>query len=301
MGIIGCKLLTTGSEKKEATKGERFEEAKKEMPSGLEKYGPKEWKLRVELAAAYRIAAHMGWDEIIYNHISVRIIEPDGKEAFLINPFGLRFDEVTASSLLKVTADGKVIDPGSSDYGFNYAGFVIHGAIHDAREDINCIFHTHDKDMQAVSNMKCGLLPLSLESTSIGPVISKTGHPFQGITTDDAERPALIKALGEKALILFLNNHGTLACGKSIPDAFFKMFILARACSYQVVTMAAVGGDVSKLHLVDEKVREEKNVKKRLAGVAEKGGGREEATSKTDRTFYAMMRMMEQRDPSFMS
>merc|ERR1719487_526236 len=151
--------------------------------SAKEKYSEVEWKLRVELAAAYRIAAYNGWDELIYNHITIRV--PGDEEHFLINPFGLHFSEVTASSLLKIDLDGKVIDPGSTDLGYNIAGFVIHSALHSTkREDLQCVWHTHHPAIAGVMSLKCGMLPLCLESVSLWPKVSQTIHQFEGISVD---------------------------------------------------------------------------------------------------------------------
>mmetsp|Transcript_18008 Transcript_18008/g.34131 ORF Transcript_18008/g.34131 Transcript_18008/m.34131 type:complete len:312 (-) Transcript_18008:283-1218(-) len=261
---------------------------------GIQKYGEKEWKLRVELAAAYRISAHLGWDEIIFNHISVRI---PGRDEFLINAFGLHYDEITASSLVKVNSKGKVIDEGTSGYGFNYAGFIIHGAIHEARDDVNCVFHTHDRDMQAMSNIKTGILPISLESIQALAVLSPEKHKCRGITTKEEEREAIVKALGQHDL-LFLENHGTVACGGTIAEAFQNMFNLSRACSYQVATMSTVGGDLSQIVTVDSKYVQSAESKGRANDISQKGGGYSEV-ARFDRPFYAMMRRMEAKDPSF--
>uniref|UniRef100_A0A7S4DFE9 Class II aldolase/adducin N-terminal domain-containing protein n=1 Tax=Lotharella globosa TaxID=91324 RepID=A0A7S4DFE9_9EUKA len=290
LGLVLGYLIKSFFEKEAAPAVKASAATKK----GIQKYGEEEWKLRVELAAAYRISSFLGWDEIIYNHISVRI---PGRNEFLINAFGLHYDEITASSLVKVNSKGQVIDEGTSGYGFNYAGFIIHGAIHEARDDVHCVFHTHDKDMQAISNIKTGLLPLSLESIQALALLSPEKHKCRGITTKLDEREALVKSLGKHNL-LFLENHGTVACGGTIAEAFQNMFMLSRACTSQVVTMSTVGGDLSRIHTVDAKYVQSLESKARSNDIAQKGGGVSDV-ARHSRPFYAMMRKMERMDQSF--
>ena len=190
-----------------------------------------EWNLRVNLAAAYRIIANHGWDDLISNHISVRI--PGPERHFLINPYGLLFKEVTASSLLKVDLEGRVLI--SSQYGFNKAGFTIHSAIHEAREDVGCIFHLHTNAGVAVSAQKRGLLPLSGHAMIL---LGRIGyHPYEGITFREDEKPRLVANLGSNSVML-LRNHGTLSVGGSIAEAYQLIYWLEKACQTQVATLS---------------------------------------------------------------
>lgn len=190
-----------------------------------------EWRLRVNLAAAYRIIANHGWDDLISNHISVRV--PGPERHFLVNPYGLLFREVTASSLLKVTLDGRVLN--RSEFGFNKAGFTIHSAIHEAREDAACIFHLHTNAGVAVSAQKQGLLPLSGHAMIL---LGRTAyHPYEGITFRADEKPRLIRNLGANR-VMFLRNHGTLSVGRSIAEAYQLIYWLEKACQTQVAAQA---------------------------------------------------------------
>eukprot|EP00949_MAST-11_sp_MAST-11-sp1_P003063 g3063.t1 len=222
----------------------------KRMRPGEEGEVEREWKLRCKLAVAYRIAASYGWDLVIFNHITAKIPDSEAHEDgphFLINPIGLRFDEVTAASLLKVTAAGRVIDSGSTDGSLFIAGYVIHSAIHMAREDVHCIWHCHDPDVAAVCITKHGLLPLQQEALFVYNDIAY--HPFEGPAFDLGERERLARNLGKTKSILLMENHGPCVCAGSVEEAFEKMFYLTRACMYQQRALAMVGGDLSKLHV----------------------------------------------------
>jgi ribulose-5-phosphate 4-epimerase/fuculose-1-phosphate aldolase len=190
-----------------------------------------ETELRLQLAACYRIFDYMGWSEMIYNHITVKI--PGDNEHFLINPFGLHYKEVTASNLVKVDIEGNKIDDGP--YPVNPAGMVIHTAIHAARPDIHCIAHTHTTEGMAVACSKEGLRTDNFYSALLNGRIAY--HDFEGITVMDDEKPRLVKSLGNKN-ILILRNHGLLVGGRSIPEAFQTMWGLQRACEVQVATDA---------------------------------------------------------------
>ena len=190
-----------------------------------------ESKLRIQLAACYRIFDYMGWSEMIYNHITVKI--PGDDEHFLINPYGLHYTEVTASNLVKVDIAGNKID--NSPYAVNPAGMVIHSAIHAARPDIHCIAHTHTTDGMAVACSKEGLRSDNFYSALLNNRIAY--HDFEGITVMDDEKPRLVKSLADKN-ILILRNHGLLVGGRSIPEAFQTMWGLQRACEVQVATDA---------------------------------------------------------------
>ena len=201
---------------------------------------PEEWALRCRLAAAYRLAASCGWNEVIYNHITARV--PGSSDHFLINPFGLKFDEVTASSLIKVDLNGTVIEPGSTDLPFNLAGYVVHSAVHGKRPDLECIFHNHYTPCVAVSACKAGFLPVSQEACILMPRIAPAMHPFEGVATDPLEKAAIVSALGDKQ-VLFMENHGVLCAGRTVAEAFWNTFMLCRACDHQIAAMSAVGSN----------------------------------------------------------
>ena len=191
-----------------------------------------EWKVRVDLAAFYRLAALHGWDDLIFTHISARVPGPD--HHFLINPYGLMFEEITASSLVKVDLDGTLIEP--SDYGINYAGYVIHSAIHGAHDDAHFIAHFHSPDGMAVSAHAEGLLPLNQRALSLIPRLSY--HDYEGVALHLDERERLVADLGETKLML-LRNHGTLAFGASPGEAWTYIHQLETACTAQVRTLSA--------------------------------------------------------------
>lgn len=195
------------------------------------KVSEEEWALRVDLAAAYRLVALFGWDDIVFTHLTARIPGPD--HHFLINPYGMLFDEVTASSLVKVDLQGNKV--GDSPFDINPAGFNIHSAIHAAREDAQCVMHTHSLNGVAVSAQKEGVLPLSQQSTLV--LASLAYHDYEGIVLNEDEKPRLVNDLGD-ALFLMLRNHGLLTVGKSIADAFLFMYTFEAACTIQVRSLA---------------------------------------------------------------
>ena len=190
-----------------------------------------EQRIRVRLAACYRIIARMGWGEMIFNHITMRLPGPDIH--FLINAFGLLPQEVTASSLVKIDLEGNIVDPGP--WPVNRAGFVIHSAIHEARADAHCIIHTHTNAGMAVAQQRDGLVPGNFYS---GLMYSRVGyHDFEGSVVYADEKPRLVASLGSKNLLI-LRNHGLLACGPTIDEAFFNMWLLQRACEAQIAAQA---------------------------------------------------------------
>lgn len=194
-----------------------------------------EWDLRVNLAACYRLVAMYGWTDLVFTHISARI--PGPEHYFLINPYGLMFDEITASNLVKVDHDGnKVLD---TPYPVNRAGFVIHSAIHDAREDIQCVLHTHTRAGVAVSAQKCGVLPISQQSTFV--LTSLAYHDYEGVAVHDEERPRLQNDLGTASFFM-LRNHGLLTVGKSVAEAFLAMYLFESTCQIQLSAQA--GGEL---------------------------------------------------------
>ena len=213
---------------------------------------PEEWEQRVNLAAAYRLIAHYGWDDMVFTHLSARV--PGPEHHFLINPYGMLFDEVTASSLVKIDLDGKVVlDNG---YPVNAAGFTIHSAVHEAREDAISVMHVHTVDGTAVSAMAEGLMPLN--QTALLVRADMATHEYEGVAFDLAERPRLVKDLGNKHLML-LRNHGTLSLGSTIAEAFVRLYFFERACSMQVRSLT---GGTANLHYPKDSV---------MAKVAEQG------------------------------
>jgi len=194
-----------------------------------------EWQLRVDLAACYRLVALYGWSDLVFTHISARV--PGPEHHFLINPYGLMFDEITASSLVKVDQRcNKIID---SPFPVNPAGFVIHSAVHEARGDIQCVLHTHSRAGVAVSAQKCGILPISQQSTFV--LASLAYHDYEGVALRDDEKPRLQADLGN-AEFLVLRNHGLLTVGKTIADAFLAMYTFENTCRIQLD--AQVGGEL---------------------------------------------------------
>jgi ribulose-5-phosphate 4-epimerase/fuculose-1-phosphate aldolase len=186
-----------------------------------------EWEQRVNLAACYRLIALYGWDDLIFTHVSARV--PGPEHHFLINPYGMLFEEITASSLVKVDLDGKKVS--DSPCETNPAGFVIHSAIHAARDDAKCVLHTHTLNGIAVSAQKGGLLPISQQS--IFPLSSLAYHDYEGVALRDEEKPRLVRDLGDKNFLM-LRNHGLLTVGESIADAFLFMYIFEAACTIQI-------------------------------------------------------------------
>ena len=189
--------------------------------------------LRVQLAAAYRMVDHFGWTELIYGHLTVRV--PGDEPHFLINPYGLNYDEVTASNLVKIDLDGNII--GHSDYPVNYAGFVIHSAVHMANSAVHkCVMHTHTRAGMAICALQDGLLPVSMTSTGFFERISY--HDYEGPSLDLDERERLLANLGDNRAMI-LRNHGILTTGRTIPEAFLRLYRLERACQIQLDAAAA--------------------------------------------------------------
>src|SRR5436190_17544666 len=190
-----------------------------------------EWQTRVDLAACYRLVHHYRMDDLVYNHISARVPGEEGH--FLINAYGMTYDEITASSLVKIDFDGKVVQDSGTGYGVNHAGFVIHSAVHRGRQDVACVIHTHTPAGMAVSAMECGLLPL----TQNAMFFSGVGyHDYEGPAVDLDEQKRLVADLGGHVAVE-LRNHGLLAVGATIPEAFITLYWLERACQAQVFAM----------------------------------------------------------------
>lgn len=197
--------------------------------------GSDEWAIRVELAALYRLVAMHGWDDAVFTHISARV--PGPEHHFLINPYGLFFDEITASSLVKVDIEGRIMSP--SDYSVNPAGFTIHSAVHMARPDARFVLHVHATAGVSVSAQQTGLLPLSQHALIVLPQLAY--HDYEGIALHLAERDRLIADLGDRSMML-LRNHGTLALGASAAEAWLNVYYLEKACEQQIGALS-VGYD----------------------------------------------------------
>ena len=209
------------------------------IPSLQNQVSPEEWQLRVDLAACYRLVAAYGWSDLVFTHISARI--PGPEHHFLINPYGLMFDEITASSLVKVDQQcNKLID---SSFPVNPAGFVIHSAVHEAREDAGCVIHTHTRAGVAVSAQAGGVLPISQQSTFV--LGSLAYHGYEGVAFRDEEKPRLQADLGS-ANFLVLRNHGLLTVGKTIADAFLAMYTFESTCQIQISAQA--GGELTQVN-----------------------------------------------------
>jgi ribulose-5-phosphate 4-epimerase/fuculose-1-phosphate aldolase len=193
-----------------------------------------EWQARVDLAAAYRLVALYGWDDLIFTHISARV--PGAEHHFLLNPYGMMFDEVTASSLVKVDLAGNKVT--ESPYFINPAGFTIHSAVHAAREDALCVMHLHTDYGIAVSAQKNGLLPISQQA--MVALASLAYHDYEGLALNEAEKPRLVADLDDKTSMI-LRNHGLLTVGRTVAEAFLSMFLLERACKIQILAQSGSG------------------------------------------------------------
>jgi ribulose-5-phosphate 4-epimerase/fuculose-1-phosphate aldolase len=198
---------------------------------------PQEWDARVKLAAVYRVFDLLGWTELIFNHITLRV--PGPHKHFLINPFGLTYDEVKASNLVKIDLDGNILSP--SDYPVNPAGLVIHSAIHASVEDAHCVMHTHTTAGLAIACMEGGLSYTNFYSAQLHDMVAY--HDFEGITVHDDEKARVLKSMGDKRLLI-LRNHGLLSHGVSLAHAFALLWTLNRACEIQVVTESMRGNSI---------------------------------------------------------
>lgn len=240
-----------------------------------------EWTVRRDLAACYRLIDHFGWTDLIYNHITARV--PGEGHHILINPYGLHYEEVKASNLVKIDLEGNKIEP--SDYGINPAGYTIHSAIHGAREDVVCVVHTHSRFGVAVSCLEEGFLPMTQGGLQFYNRIAY--HDYEGIALDLDERSRLVADLGDKNAMI-LRNHGLLTCGRSIAEAFSRMFYLEQACQVQIDTLSAG----RKLNRLSGQVCEH------TAQQWDTG----ECTTEDDgekREWAAMLRLLDRRDPSY--
>lgn len=194
---------------------------------------PEEWQARIDLAAAYRLVALYGWDDLIFTHISIKI---PGTEHFLINPYGMMFEEITASSLVKINLSGEKVS--ESPYPVNPAGFTIHSCVHAARHDAQCVMHTHSINGVSVSAQKNGVLPLSQQSFFV--LSSLAYHDYEGVALLEDEKPRLVRDLGDKRFLM-LRNHGLLTVGSSVAEAFLGMYIFEATCMIQVRAQSGGG------------------------------------------------------------
>lgn len=208
-----------------------------DVPSRRNEVSPEEWQVRVDLAAAYRLVAMFGWDDLVFTHITARL--PGAEDQFLINPYGLMFEEITASSLVRIDQTGRALH--ESPYPVNPAGFTIHSAIHAARHDAGCVLHTHSLNGVAVSAQKGGVLPISQQSIFV--LASLAYHDYEGLALRDDEKPRLVADLGD-CQSLMLRNHGLLTVGATVADAFLAMYLFEATCTIQVRAQAG-GGELN--------------------------------------------------------
>jgi ribulose-5-phosphate 4-epimerase/fuculose-1-phosphate aldolase len=204
-----------------------------------EQVSAEEWQMRLDLAAAYRLIALYGWSDLIFTHISARV--PGPEHHFLINPYGFLFEEITASSLVKVDLHGGIVM--DTPYFINPAGFTIHSAVHASRADALCVMHTHTAYGVAVSAQKNGLLPISQQS--LFPLASVGYHDYEGLALNEEEKPRLVADLGNNNCLI-LRNHGLLTVGRSAAEAFLLMYILENACRIQILAQSG-GGELTHI------------------------------------------------------
>ena len=238
-----------------------------------------EWQVRLDLAAAYRLVALYGWDDLIFTHVSARV--PGPEHHFLINPYGMTFDEITASSLVKIDLQGNKV--GDSPYPVNPAGFTIHSAIHAAREDARCVLHVHSLNGVAVSAQKGGLLPISQQAML---VLRRLAYQdYEGLALREDEKPRLVRDLG-RSWMLILRNHGLLALGETVADAFLNMYLLESACAIQLRAQAARGELIEIDHrLIEDAPAQAKQVTRGVGAGA--------------LAWPALLRKLDRRDPSW--
>jgi len=251
------------------------------VPSLRDRVSADEWATRVDLAACYRLVASFGWEDLILTHISARV--PGTPDQFLINPYGVYFDEITASSLVKIDLEGRKVD--DSPFPVNAAGFVIHSAIHAARHDARCVLHTHTINGVAVSAQRDGLLPISQHASFV--LASVAYHDYEGVALHDDEKPRLVADLGDKTSLI-LRNHGLLTVGPTVADAFAAMYYLETACAIQVRAQAGGGELISVGKDVLDRVAQ-------LVATPRPGGGRGALI------WPGLLRRLERRDPTYAS
>jgi ribulose-5-phosphate 4-epimerase/fuculose-1-phosphate aldolase len=258
-----------------------------EIPSIQHQVSPEEWQLRVDLAACYRLVAEFGWSDLVFTHISARLPpgedgQDPGQDQFLINPYGLMFDEITASSLVRIDTEGNKLD--DSPFPVNPAGFTIHSALHAARIDAACVLHVHSLNGVAVSAQKEGLLALSQQSIFI--LASLGYHDYEGVALNDAEKPRLVADLGARRYLM-LRNHGLLTVARSIPDAFLQMYLFESACTIQIRAQSG-GGELVRIPdaIIAGARQQARDVTKAQGGML---------------AWPALLRRLERKDPSYRS
>jgi ribulose-5-phosphate 4-epimerase/fuculose-1-phosphate aldolase len=247
---------------------------------------PAEWETRVDLAACYRLVDLYDMTDLHLNHISARV--PGSEGHFLINPFGMMYEEITASSLIKVDLEGNIIANTNPEYGVNLPGFVIHSAIHAARHDVACVVHTHTNAGMAVSVLKCGLLPLTQTAMRWSRVAY---HDFEGVVVDLDEQKRLTENLGDSD-VMILRNHGLLACGTTVGQAFNNIYRLERACQTQLMAMACN----AEITTPPEAVIARSNAQLAIAPSPDTKGNKRPHGSLE---WPALKRMLDRRDPSY--
>lgn len=239
-----------------------------------------EWNARVDLAAAYRLIAHFGMADLVYNHITVHV--PGTEDEFLINPYGLMYEEITASCLIKINLAGDILfNPNGDAYGINPAGYVIHSAIHGARADVGSVIHTHTRAGMAVSALECGLMPIAQTNMRFGKVAY---HDYEGVAVDLDERERLIADLGTSN-VMILRNHGLLTCGPTVAEAFNTMYWLENACKVQLDALACnTALHLPPQHVIDKTAHLFEPHVRRPYGLME---------------WPAMLRLLDRRDASY--
>ncbi|HZW23118.1 class II aldolase/adducin family protein [Noviherbaspirillum sp.] len=248
------------------------------IPSLQDRVSEEEWQTRVDLAACYRLVANFGWSDLVFTHITARV--PGEEDRFLINPYGMMFDEITASSLVKIDLDGNKVE--ESPFPVNPAGFTIHSAIHAVRHDAQCVLHTHSVNGVAVSAQKEGVLPISQQSIFV--LSSLAYHGYEGVALNAEEKPRLVADLGDKNYLM-LRNHGLLTLGRTIADAFVNMYIFEATCMIQVRAQAG-GGELVRIPqaIVDGAQQQAKTVTKSQGGML---------------AWPALLRRLDRIDPSY--
>jgi ribulose-5-phosphate 4-epimerase/fuculose-1-phosphate aldolase len=253
-----------------------------QLSSNLSKYSPEEVEVRIQLAAAYRLFAKFGWTDTVYNHLTAAVPGHHGR--FLINPFGLLFEEITASSLITIDFDGNILDQGTTDYDINKPGLVLHSAVHAARPDIKVVMHNHQVSGVAVSAYKNGLLPITQNALLI--IDQVRYHNFEGIVINEAEKKRIVEDLGPTKKILICKNHGPVTCGSNVAEAFTYMYQLIKACEMQIAALSQGPQDVVTLskELVEETTRTHISLQTKGIGTRE---------------FTALVRQLDSEDQSY--
>ena len=249
------------------------------------RYSPEEWQTRVDLAACYRLVAYYGLTDLVSNHISARVLGTHGE--LLLNPFGMMYEEITASSLIRIDLAGNILDNPNSDYSINLAGYIIHSAIHEARPEVGCIVHTHTAAGVALSALKCGILPISQSSMRFAKVAY---HDYEGVAFEPGEKERLVADLGD-CEVMVLRNHGLIACGGGIPQAFNNIFRLEKICHTQLMAMACNSEIISPSAEVVQKSNAQYAANPSAFG--------KKPTQFGVMEWPAMLRMLDRRDPSY--